>query len=181
MKRFLVLFISISLFSCKTVEDWSVTYPLDLETKQYAEQFLSVYDATKVVEPVSLYNSEGELLTDEELKEIRQKESENIQYTGQLNHAWFEFNLQLRLDPGYLVAYKSHYYFKKAIDALEYSDKKRDVLQSRSLKDEESYLRLLELEILLRVSIAEIVSFNSSIHDTELLFKELKSLYRSIN
>lgn len=181
MRKILILFIVISLFSCKTVDDWSITTPLEIETKQYAEKFLGIYDETRTIELEGLYQSDSDLLSDEELNDIRQKESEYHQYTSLINSAWFDFNLQLRLDPGYKEAYKSHYYFRKAIDALEYSDKKRDILQSRSLKDEESYIRLLELEMLLRVSIAEIVNYHNSNYDTELLFKEMKSIYRSIN
>lgn len=181
MKKLLLTFFIVIICSCKSVDDWSVTTPLDTETITVAELFIETYNSSKIdALPVSTHG-ESELLTDVELREILIHESEVFKHTSKLNSAWFELNLQLRLDPGYMVAYKSHYYFRKALDALDYSDKRRDVLKSISKNDLESYNRLLELELQLKLSIAEIITMNISYLDTELLYKELKSIYKSIN
>lgn len=180
MKKFVIFFILIVCFSCKSVDNWQENPVLSTDTtnqaNKYVEQQLRYFSLLEV-RNIDIKDD----LTIEELDEQLKIEKEIILSSQRVLNSWFDFFLVLRQDSGYNKAYKGHYYFRKAIEALGYGDKIRRSNIDSSLKESKYFDQVLYIEGKCRLAIGEIVAYNGTTIATDKLLKELKLLYKSMD
>lgn len=182
MTKFKIIFVLLilTLFSCKTVNDWEVEPVLSFNSVELAKKY--VYEQRHYLE---LNENRLELdikddLNDDELDNYLLLEKKIAFASQKVANSWFDFYLELRQDKGYQAALKGHYYFRKGIEALGYSDKKSREISSPTLKESKTYEEILLLESKCRLAVGEIVAYNTTTTDTNKLYSEIKKLYRNI-
>ncbi len=181
MKKGFVVCIILLLFNCKSVDNWSEEPVLLVDTVKLAAEY--VFEQTTFLD---LYKTRSKLdirenLSLDQLDELLLLEKKLVLKSQSVSNSWFDFYLQLRQDPGYTDAFKGHYYFRKGIEALEFSGKIIREDRDNTLKDSKLFDEIILLEGECRLAIGEIVSKNSSYIDTEVLYKELKQIYKTMD
>lgn len=180
MKKIITLLIVV-LFGCKSVDNWSENQVLSQNVVELAKDYVvvqeSYLDLIRQRNGVDVKDN----LSLNELDRLLLIEKKIAMSSKKLLNSWFDFNLILRQDPGFKKAYNGHFYFRKAIDALEYSKRNRDKPRDISIKESQYYNRVLLLEGECRLAIGQLVAYNSTDIDTNNLFKDLKKIYRTMD
>lgn len=181
MNKFIYIFLLCLIFSCKSVDNWEIEPVLNYSTVSRAEVYVS--DQSKYIELFEKRNTFDikKNLSIEQLDELLKIEKQIALSARKVVSSWFDFNLELRQDIGFKEAYKGHYFFRKALDALDYSDKMKKTTNSETLKDSIVFQKINYLEGLCRLSIGEIAAFNSTLLNPDIYQKELKKLYQSMD
>lgn len=181
MKKIIILFSVLVFISCNSVDDWKQEPVLSSMTIEQAHNYVVIQESY-----IELIRTKSEIdikdnLSIKELDSLLLIDKKIALLSKKLANSWFDFNLQLRQDPGFNRAYKGHYYFRKAIDALNYSDKSRKKPRDISIKESKNYIDVLLLEGECRLAVGQIVAYNSTKLDTAQLFKRLKRSYKSMD
>lgn len=181
MKKFNYVFIFLIIFSCKSVDDWSQEPVLSQNSVVFAQSY--VEEQKKYLQLIENRHQLNliENLNDEELNEYLLLEKQIAFSSQKVANNWFDFFLELRQDKRYKEAYKGHYYFRKGIEALGYSDMKRREIKDPTLTESRSYEEILILEGQCRLAIGEIVAYNSTLIDTAEIYRKIKKLYKAID
>lgn len=181
MKKIIYLFLITTLIGCRSVDDWGSEPVLNESTINRALIYVS--DQTDYINLVDKRNSLEIInnLTIEQLDELLKIEKYIALSSQKVVSSWFEFNLELKQDPGFKAAIKGHYYFRKSIEALNYSEKMRKITNPKTIKDNKSYEKINAIESLCRLSIGEIVAYNHTLLEPVVYYKELKKLYNSMD
>lgn len=181
MRKFKFVIILLIIFSCKSVDNWSEEPVLSSYSVELANSYVKEQKKYLVLVENRHQLNLIEELNDEELNNFLLLEKQIAFSSQKVANNWFDFFLELRQDKGYKAAYKGHYYFRKGIEALGYSDKKRREIKDPTLTESRSYEEILLLEGQCRLAIGEIVAYNSTLIDTEEIYRKIKKLYKSIN
>ncbi len=178
MRKIFIISCILSLLGCRSVEDWAEVPVLSVETIRQATDF--IVEQEKYLEAVKRRNllDIKENLSIEQLDQSLLLEKEIALISQRLANSWFDFYLQLRRDPGYKNALSGHYYFRKGVEALGYSDKMKRRKDGNTLKESKLYSEIILLEEECRLAIGQIVAFNNSDFDTDKLYNKLKKIYR---
>lgn len=179
-KKIIIVLFVISIYNCKTVDDWDVLPVLSKNSVEFAEKYVN--EQRRYLE---LVDNRLELdikddLNDEELNNYLLLEKKIAFASQKVANSWFDFYLELRQDKGYQAALKGHYYFRKGIEALSFSDKKSRKVSSPTLKESKTFDEILLLETKCRLAVGEIVAYNTTTADTNKLYSQIKKLYRNI-
>ena len=181
MKKLLTIYIVFLLFSCKSVDNWTDSPVLKNETIKYAQIYISelkIYNSSIIKrENININDNTSIVELDNQFK---LEKSVALSYNNLLR-SWYDFMIVLKQDPGYRIAYKGHYYFRKAIDSLSYSSKIKKYFLDKTLKENKILETVLNIENECMLSIAEIVVYNNTLYDTESFYKQLKKIYKSID
>lgn len=179
MKKTIQLLIFITLiFSCKSVDNWQDVPVLEIRTVEQAQIYIvQQKNYLKLMEERADIQVKDSM---DDLDNLLKIEKEIALSSQRVLNTWFDFYLILRQDPGYYSAYRGHYYFRKGIDALAYSNKIYSLDSNLSLKESLLNNQILLLEGRCRLAIGEIVGYNSTDINTEEIYGELKKIYRSI-
>lgn len=179
--KILIIFILFFLFNCRSVENWDKSPVFTYETIESGRIYL---------DNLSNYNNSlsqrkkiesTEDVSIEELNEQYELEKRISIESQLLASSWFNFYLDLRQDIGFNQAYKGHYYFRKAIDTLIYSEKRRSNIENSTVSDSKRIEGIKNLENLTREAIAQLVVYNSSNHNTSKYYSEIRKLYKFIH
>ncbi len=181
MKKMILIISILTIFSCNTVEDWREQPVLSNLTKDEASKYVIIQESY-----IELIRTKSEIdvkdnLSINELDKLLLIDKKIALSSKKLANSWFDFNLQLRQDPGFNRAYKGHYYFRKGIDALSYSEQSKKKSRDISIKESKNYTKVLLLEGECRLAIGQIVAYNISDLDTAVLYRDLKKCYRSMD
>ncbi len=180
MRNILIFTVIILSISCKSVEDWGENPVLHQDTvnlgKIYVEYQREYLD---LLETRNSYNVQ-ENLTIEQLDDYLITEKKIVLASQKVLNSWFDFYLKLRQDPGFKQAFNGHYYFRKGIEILNYSEKMKKLKADSRAKDAKLIAEIDDKESLSRQAVGEIVAYNFTYTDTEILYSELKKLYNSI-
>lgn len=181
MKKIIYIILLSIIFSCRSVDNWGhEPILLDL-TISHAKEY--VVDQTRYIELIKSRNTLDikNNLSIEQLDELLVIEKEITLASRKVANSWFDFFLQLRQDPGYTLAYRGHYYFRKGVEALGYSDRMKRIKNKNILKDNKSLREISLLEGKCRLAIGEIVAHNLIFLETDVYYKKIKQLYRSLD
>lgn len=181
MKKIIIFILFIIMISCKSVENWNESPVLSISTSTKAEEYVVQQQDYLNLIKLKSTTDVNDGLTIEELN-IRLIYDKKIALSSQrVLNSWFDFYIILRQDPGFNRAYKGHFYFRKAIEALGYSDKMNRSEANNTLKESKNFEKIKIIEGKCRLAIGEIVAYNSTLIETDKLYKELKVLYKSMN
>lgn len=181
MKKYILVLFLILVFSCKSVDNWQEEPVLDVNTTIQAYNYLIQQQDYITLLKSRVSTDIKNNLTIKELDDQLKIEKDIALSSQKVLNSWFDFYLVLRQDIGFNDAYSGHYYFRKGIDALGYGDKMRRSRTDSTLKDSKYYNQISLIESKCRMAIGEIVAYNNTPIETDVLFKELKKLYRSID
>ncbi|QEN03254.1 hypothetical protein EW093_00550 [Thiospirochaeta perfilievii] len=181
MKKLVSIFLFILLFSCKSVDNWEEEPVLDQQTVLSARTYLDKESSFLLLkESRNRYNLSDDSTIEEINKRLKIEKEIAIMSQSILN-SWFDFYLVLRQDSGYYDAYKGHYYFRHAIDSLAFVNRLKNKIVIETLRDNQFYDRLIELEGVFMLAIGEIVAYNSSDIDIDALYRELKKISKTMD
>lgn len=181
MKKYILSVTLLIFLSCKSVDNWYEEPVLNPNTATQAEKYLMYQQNYVSLIHSRIYTDIKNDLSIEELDEQLKIEKEIALSSQRVLNTWFNFYLLLRQDSGFNKAYKGHYYFRKGIDALGYGDRMRRSRIDNTLKDSLYYDQISIIENQCRMAIGEIVAYNETLVETDLLFKKLKEIYKSMD
>lgn len=181
MRKIIFIILIINLVGCKSVDNWHSEPVLSATTINLAIKYVN--DQKEYLELIEQRNSLEiqNNLSIKQLDELLIIEKYIALSARKVVSSWFDFNLGLKQDPSYHIAFKGHYYFRKSIEALEYSQKMRKVTNIETMKDNICFEEIKNIEGLCRLSIGELVANNTTSSDSDSYYKRLKKLYKSMD
>lgn len=179
-KKIIIFILFLSFIGCRTVDDWAVEPVLSANSVKLATYYVN--EQKKYLELIEnrLELDIKENLDDNELDHYLLLEKKIAFSSQKVANSWFDFYLELRQDKGFQKAIKGHFYFKKGIEALNFSEKKSRDMKTPTLEENKTYEQILFLESQCRLAIGEIVAFNDTEYNTNKLYSKIKKLYRNI-
>ncbi len=181
MKKYILSMSFLIFFSCKSVDNWYEEPVLNPQTAMQAEIYLDQQENYINLVDSRVSTDIKDNLSIEELDDQLKIEKKIAISSQRVLNTWFDFYLLLRQDPGFNEAYKGHYYFRKGIEALGYGDKMRRSRTDNTLKDSIYYKQISLIENQCRLAVGEIVAYNDTFLETDILFKKLKKIYKSMD
>ncbi|MGL1891729.1 MAG: hypothetical protein OCD02_08880 [Spirochaetaceae bacterium] len=180
MKKSYVV-ILLLIFSCKSVDNWEEKPVLLQNTVKEASTYVTEQKAYIELVQSRLNMDVKENLSIEQLDHLLAVEKDITLSSQRVMNSWFDFYLKLREDPGFSEALNGHYYLKKAITALNFSEQMKLKNQNKTLRESKLYDEINLLEEECRLSIGEIVAYNNTQLDPEFYYKQLKKIYKQID